>query len=248
MRTQELDLLGLTLSVCLEIEDLDSLVDGLLRHGSVGRPLSSGDGEKSSLRDVDHVVPDQRLGILSIRISNERSDSRPGGEDVSSSDFDLGSEVVSNLVENPLDLGLLGDGILLDGSGSVGGTCKRRKECRSMSARRAREQGETRRRERKPRTSDNVSLPGKEEDDSTVGGSRIEQTHGLGSEVGLGERHGSGKKSQFELANRKSLLSEAHRKGDVNSRGRSDDLLDGRLVELPETIGERSCGVDDTLK
>ena len=33
----------------------------------------------------------------------------------------------------------------------------------------------------------------------------------------------------------------------MNSRRRSDDLLNGRLVELPETIRERSGGVDDTL-
>lgn len=122
MRPKKLDLLSLTLPVRLQIEDPDSLVDGLLRHSSVRRPLSSSDGKKASLGDVNHVVPDERLSILSGRVSNERSDSRPGGEDVSSSNLDLGSEVVSDLVENPLDLGFLGDGVLLDGGGSIGGT------------------------------------------------------------------------------------------------------------------------------
>ena len=37
-------------------------------------------------------------------------------------------------------------------------------------------------------------------------------------------------------------------KGNVNTRRGSDNFLGGWLIELPETIRERSSGVDDTLE
>lgn len=123
VRSEQLDLLCLTLPVRLEVEDFDGLVNRLLRHRPVRRPLSSSDSEQAGLGDVDQVVPDERLGVLRVGVSDERSESRPGGEDVSTADLNLRREVVLDLVENPLDLRLLGDGILVEGGGGVGCSC-----------------------------------------------------------------------------------------------------------------------------
>jgi hypothetical protein len=97
VRTKELELVGLALGVSDEAEFLDGSVDRLLGHGSVGRPLPTGDGKKTTLGDVDHVVSDKGLGVLGVRVLDERSKTGPGGEDVSSSDLDFGSKVVLDL-------------------------------------------------------------------------------------------------------------------------------------------------------
>lgn len=118
-------------------------------------PLSTGNGQETTGRDVDHVVPDKTLGVFGIRVLDQWSNTAPGRQDVSSSDLDIGREVVLDLVEDPLDLLFLRDGVLRDGGCGIGGT------------------------------GNNVALPWEEEDDSTVGSGGVEQTHVLGTVVVL---------------------------------------------------------------
>lgn len=96
MTTDKLDMRGLTLTVRLKSKVLNGLVDGLLRHRPIRRPLSSSDRQQARLRDVDHVVSDERLGVLCPGVSDQRSDPRPRREHISSADFDVGREVVAN--------------------------------------------------------------------------------------------------------------------------------------------------------
>lgn len=101
------------------------------------------------------MVANERLGVLGRGVADEGADTGPSREDVTTTDLDVGAQVATDLVEDPLDLLLLGNGVLVDVARRVGGT------------------------------SDDVTLPGKEEDDTAVRGGRVEQTHGLGAVVVL---------------------------------------------------------------
>jgi len=92
------------------------------------------------------VVSNERLSILCVGVLDERPQTRPSRQNVSSTNSDVRREVVSNFVENEFDLLLLGDRVLFDRSGSVGGT------------------------------GDGVSLPRKEEDDTAIGSSGIDES------------------------------------------------------------------------
>ena len=189
--SDQLDVVGLGWTVGFEVEFVNGAVDRLLCHGSVSRPLSTGDGEQTALGHVDHVVSDQTLGVFRVGVLDQRSQTTPGGQDISTTNLDVGGEVVSDLVENPLDLLLGRNGVLLDRGGRIG--------C----------------------SGNNVSLPWQEEDDTSVRRGRVEKTKTLRAVV-VGQ-------------------------GDVNSGRRGNNLLSGRLVELSDTITERSSSVDDTL-
>lgn len=137
------------------------------------------------------MVSNEGLSVLCVGILDERPQTGPGRENVSSTNSDIGREVVANFVEDEFDLLLLGDRVLFDRSRSIGGT------------------------------GDRVSLPGEEEDDSTVRGSGIDETD-FGGSVVVG-------------------------KSDVNSGSGSDDVLSGGFIELTNSVRERSSSVDNTL-
>jgi len=99
------------------------------------------------------MVTDETFRLGLIGVADKRTDTRPGGEDVTTADSNLGLEVVLDFGEDPVDLLLAGNGVLVDVARSVGGT------------------------------SDGVALPGKEEDNTAVRGVRIDHTHVLGSVV-----------------------------------------------------------------
>ena len=42
------------------------LVDAVLRHVAVGRPLAAGDAEQAGLVDVDGVIARERGGVLAV--------------------------------------------------------------------------------------------------------------------------------------------------------------------------------------
>jgi hypothetical protein len=50
--------------------NLDSSVDGLLGHDTVGGPLAPGNGDQVALRHVHHVVPHYNLIVYSINVSS----------------------------------------------------------------------------------------------------------------------------------------------------------------------------------
>jgi hypothetical protein len=55
--------------------DLDSSVDGLLGHDTVGGPLAPGNGDQVALRHVHHVVPHCNTVILisdNLQLNNKR--------------------------------------------------------------------------------------------------------------------------------------------------------------------------------
>lgn len=192
LRTDELNLGSDASAVRLEGELFDGSVDRLLRHRAVSCPFPSGDREETTLRDIDQVVTNEGLGVLRVGILDERPQSRPCRENVSATNSDIRREVVANFVEDELDLLLFGNRVLFNGSRSVGGT------------------------------GDRVSLPGEEEDDTSVGSGRIDETD-LGGSVVVG-------------------------KGDVYSRSGSDDVLCRGFIELTDTIREGTGGIDDTLE
>lgn len=99
------------------------------------------------------MVADERLCVLGCGVSDEGSDTGPGGEDVLTSDLDVLGEVVSDLSQDPLDLLLLWNRVCVYRGGRVG------------------------------RTGDGVALPRQEEDDSTIRGGWVKHTHRLGRVV-----------------------------------------------------------------
>lgn len=105
---------------------------------AVRGPLAAGDGEETTGRHVDEVVPDEALRVLGVGVLDEGPQAAPRTEDVAPPDADVRAEVVPHLVEDPLDLLLLGDRVLLDLGRRVG------------------------------RAGDRVALPGEEEDDAPV--------------------------------------------------------------------------------
>ena len=137
------------------------------------------------------MVSNERLSILGVRIFDKRPQSRPSREDVSSTNSDIRREVISDFVEDEFDFLLLGDRVLFDRSGSVGGT------------------------------GDRVSLPRKEEDDTTIGSSGIDETD-FGGSVVVG-------------------------KSNVNSGSGSDDVLSRGLIKLTNAVRKGSSSVDNTL-
>lgn len=156
----QLDVMCRARSEGLEVELLDGCVDGFFSHGSVSRPFTTCDRHQPGFRSVDHVVSDKRLSVCRVGVSNQRSKTGPGGKDITSSDLDIGRQVLSDFIQDPLDLFFLGQRMLFDGRGRV----------RS--------------------TGDDVSLPRQEEDDSSVRSVGVEETHALWSVVvGQGDVH-----------------------------------------------------------
>jgi hypothetical protein len=169
----------------------DSLVDSLLGHLAVSSPLATGDGEKTRFRDSGKVVADKTLRSALVGVADKGTDTRPGSKDITTADLDLRLEVALDLVEDPVDLVLRRSGVVLDGARRIGGT------------------------------SNGVSLPGQEENHTSVRGVGVNKTHVTGSVV-AGE--------------------------DNVSTGRgSNNLLDLLVIELADRVGERTSGVDDTL-
>ena len=136
-----------------QVKLLDGGVDALLGHLAVGGPLAAGASDESGGRNVDQVVAHEGLGVLGLGVADQRAETGPGGQDVAAADVDVGGQVVADLVENPLDRLLIGQGVLGHGRGLVGGT------------------------------GDGVALPGEEEDDAAVGGGRVDQAHLAGAVV-----------------------------------------------------------------
>lgn len=97
MGSKQLNLLRLTLQIALKAKLLHGPIDRLLRHRSVRRPFPAGNRQEATFGDVDHVVPHKRLGVLGVGVLDERTETGPGGENVASTDLDLGSEVVLDL-------------------------------------------------------------------------------------------------------------------------------------------------------
>mmetsp|Transcript_7542 Transcript_7542/g.23849 ORF Transcript_7542/g.23849 Transcript_7542/m.23849 type:complete len:417 (-) Transcript_7542:382-1632(-) len=77
---------------------LDRLVDGVLCHLAVGRPLSAGDRDELAVDDIDDVVARQLLRVVGVRlwVAHERADARPRGAH---------RRVVDGIAHHPVDLG-----------------------------------------------------------------------------------------------------------------------------------------------
>lgn len=132
----------------LQSKSLDRLVDRLLRHGAVRRPLAARDGQKSARRHVDHVIPYEALRAAGRGVSDQGTQTTPGAENVGATDLDIWGQVASDLLEHPTYLVLRRVGFALDRGRGI------------------------------RRTSDRVPFPRQEENNSTVGGCRIQETHG----------------------------------------------------------------------
>lgn len=56
----------------LQCVRLDSDIDGFLCHRPISRPFPSSDRQKSTLADIDHMIPDQGLGSTGcIRVADK---------------------------------------------------------------------------------------------------------------------------------------------------------------------------------
>lgn len=132
---------------------MDGCVDALLGHLTIRGPFAAGAGEEAGGGDVDEVVADEGLGVLRLGVFDEGSDAGPGCEDVASADVDVGGQVVADFLKDPFDGFLIGERVLGDGRGRVGGA------------------------------GDGVALPGEEEDDSAVRGGGVDEAHLGGSVV-----------------------------------------------------------------
>lgn len=93
------------------------------------------------------MVSHESLGALGLGVLDEGSDSGPGSQDITTADVDLGTKIVANLAEDPLDRLLVRQRCRSDGRGRVGGA------------------------------SNGVALPGEEEDDAAVRGRGVDQAH-----------------------------------------------------------------------
>lgn len=138
---------GVTDRARLQTELADGFINSFLGHLSVGGPLSTGDGNEARIASSDKVVTDEAFRLGLVGVADERTDTRPGGKDITTADVDFRLEIVLHFVEDPVDLFFTGDWVLRDLARSIG------------------------------RTSDGVALPGKEEDNTTVRGVRIDQAH-----------------------------------------------------------------------
>ena len=136
-----------------ELEFLDGFVDSLLGHLTVSGPLATRAGDQTALAGGDEMVADETFRLGLVGVADKRTDTRPGGKDVATADSDFGLQVVLDFGENPVDLLLASDGVLVDIARSVGGS------------------------------GNGVALPGKEENDTAVRGVRVNHTHVGGSVV-----------------------------------------------------------------
>lgn len=96
--------------------------------------------------DIYQVVANKRLRVFRVWVFDEWADTGPGGENIAATDIDVGGEVAADFVKNPVYFFFAGDRMRSDGCGCV---------CSASNC---------------------VTLPGEEENDTTVGGARIDQT------------------------------------------------------------------------
>ncbi|KAH0357756.1 hypothetical protein KCU83_g217, partial [Aureobasidium melanogenum] len=187
----QVDEKSLAPAVSANKSDLVKTVGGLLGHLAVSSPLATRAGNQTAVASGNEMVADETFRLGLVGVADKRTDTRPGSKDVAAADSDLGLEVVLDFGENPVDLLLASDGVLVDIARSVGST------------------------------SNGVALPGKEEDDTTVRGVRINHTH-VGGSVVTG-------------------------KNNVNTRGGSNDFGNLLIVHLADRVGKGTSSVDDTL-
>src|SRR5713226_3617536 len=88
-------------SPTLQPKDLDRFVDRLLRHGTVCRPFSTSNGQKTARRNVDDMVAHETLSATSRGISNQGTQTTPRTEDITTTNLDVRRQIASYLLENP---------------------------------------------------------------------------------------------------------------------------------------------------
>lgn len=131
----------------LQAKGRDGFVNSFLGHLSVSGPLTTRNGDETAIAGCDEMVTDETFGLGLFGVADKRTDTRPGGKNITAANIDFRLEVVLHLVENPLDFFFASNGVLGDLTGSIGST------------------------------SDSVALPWEEEDDTTIRSVRINQAH-----------------------------------------------------------------------
>ena len=129
-----------------EIEVLHSFVDSLLGRLAIGSPFPSRNCHEPTIRDINKMVSYQRLSVFSVGVFDKRTNSGPGREDIPTTHVNIRGQIAANLVKDPVDLLLSGEGVGCNRGWSIGGA------------------------------SDSVTLPWEKEDYTTIRGTGIDQT------------------------------------------------------------------------
>jgi hypothetical protein len=69
--------IGARIVLGLQVAGFDGDVDGLFRHGTIGCPLATRDGDQISRGDVNNVIANQTLSVLFVWVLDKRTNSRP---------------------------------------------------------------------------------------------------------------------------------------------------------------------------